>query len=256
LHVLRARSLAGLHSNHKASLEYDEALKLWPQDEQIQVEAHRNQGYCYIDTRQWAEAAAEFAKASELRPQDHYLWRFRAIAFLVAGDESTYRNCCSAMLDRFALADDQRTAANVLLVCVLTNDALPDMTKLLPLTHSTDRLGHWGAYVRGAALYRAGEYDEALACFERAADIYGFSAWDWCFLAMINHRLKRDEQAAACLANAANWIDEADRRIDNLNPHGEYDLTGRQPTWGIWYEPMIYRRLLRESEELLNKKPI
>src|SRR5215212_11922947 len=57
LHILRARSLAGLRWNAKAEVEYAKALKLRPDDRQTRLEAHRNRGYCCVSARQWAEVA-------------------------------------------------------------------------------------------------------------------------------------------------------------------------------------------------------
>ena len=86
LHVLRARAFAGLGWAKKAVPEYDAALKLSPQDPQIRLEMHRTHGVCCTVLRQWREAAAEFAKACELGPEQSNVWRFRAVAHVAAGD--------------------------------------------------------------------------------------------------------------------------------------------------------------------------
>src|SRR4029077_20532121 len=114
--------------------EYDAALKLNLRDPQVCLEAHRNRGYWCVGLRQWGEAAAEFAKASQLQPDDSYLWRFRALAHFAAGDADAYRQPCAAMLKRFEKTEVRQTAGNVLLACVLRDDTLPDMARLLPLT--------------------------------------------------------------------------------------------------------------------------
>jgi Flp pilus assembly protein TadD len=247
LHVLRARAFAGLHWAEKAVPEYDAALKLSPQDPQIRLEAHRNRGYCCIGRCQWGEAAAEFAKACELGPDDSYLWRFRAVAHVAAGDVAGYRQACTAMVERFEKTEDRDTAANVLLVCVLRGDTLPDMARLLPLTPVADPIWHWGTWVRGAALYRAGRYDESVRCFETAAKMYRLGAWDWCFLAMAHDRLGHAEEARRCLVEAARWIDEANR--EELD-----DPTSTRPGWGSWHERVVYPLLLREAQALLGAK--
>jgi serine/threonine protein kinase/Flp pilus assembly protein TadD len=247
LHVLRARAFAGLRWADKAAPEYDAALKLSPQDPQIRLEAHRNRGYCCTGLGQWGEAAAEFAKACELGPDDSYLWRFRAVAHVAAGDVAAYRQASTAMVERFEKTEDRDTAANVLLVCVLRDDTLPDMARLLPLTRVADPIWHWGTWVRGAALYRAGSYQESVRCFETAAKTYRPRAWDWCFLAMAHHRLGHAEEARRCLTEAARWIDEANReKLD--------DPTSTRPAWGGWYQAVVYPLLLREAEALLGAK--
>src|SRR5262249_8221737 len=138
LHVLRARAFFGLRWLQKARPEYDAALKLSPHDPQIRLEAHRNQGYYFAHLGHWTAAAAEFAQACELRPDDPYLWRFRTLAQFAAEDRDAYRQACLAIVDRFEQTQDAFAAVNVLLVCVLRDDALPDMTRLLPLTRVAD----------------------------------------------------------------------------------------------------------------------
>src|SRR5262249_60609291 len=99
---------------------------------------------------------------------DAHLRRFQAIAHIAAGDVAAYRQVCATMLERFAQTQNHDHAGNVLLVCVLRDDALPDMGRLLPLTPVP--YGHWGTWTRGAALYRAGKYVESVECFETAAN--------------------------------------------------------------------------------------
>jgi tetratricopeptide (TPR) repeat protein len=244
LHVLRARSFAGLRWHAKADVEYTAALKLWPHDPQIRLEAHRNRGYCCAHLGQWVEAAAAFDRASELQPDEVYLWFFRAVAHRAAGEGSAYRQTCVALAERFQKTEDPRTACHVVVTCVLSGDALPDMTRLLKLARVGAGWFHFGASAHGAALYRAGRYDEAVRYFEAEARTYRLRAWDWCFLAMAQHRLGHAGEARRCLAEAARWIDEAN--------HEELDdLTGTRPAWGIWCEHVMYPLVLREAEELI-----
>jgi tetratricopeptide (TPR) repeat protein len=152
------------------------------------------------------------------------------------------------MLERFAHTEDANAAANVLTACVLRDDAIPDMARLLSLTRLSNQRWHWGAGVHGAALYRARMYQECLESFEVAARIYRPRAWDWCFLAMAHHRLGHADEARRCLSEAARWIEEANR-------HEGDDPSGTQPVWGGWNELAVYPLLLREAQELLKKDP-
>jgi serine/threonine protein kinase/uncharacterized protein HemY len=247
LNVLRARAFAALRWSEKAGEEYDAALKLNPRDPQVRLEAHRNWGYRCTGLRQWREAAAEFAKASELQPDDSYLWRYRAVAHLAAGDAEAYRQTCTAMLERFEKTEDRVAAGNVLLACVLKQDALPSMTRLLPLTRVADRIWHWGSWSRGAALYRAGQFDQSVRCFEMEAKTFRRRAWEWCFLCMAHQHLGHTDLARHCLAEAARWIDEANR-------HEADALSGTQAVWGGWHDPVVSQLLLHEAEALLGEK--
>jgi tetratricopeptide (TPR) repeat protein len=244
LHVLRARSLAGLRRPRLAAEEYARALQLSPQDPQVRLETHYNLAGCSVDVGDWAVAASEFAQASELQPGDAPLWRYRAMAHLAAADLDAYRRTCAAMVERFEKTEDRTAACNVLYACVLREDALADRSRLLPLARVAADVWHFGTWTRGAALYRAARYEEAVQCFEAAAPVYRPRAWDWCFLAMAHHRLGHAAEARRCLAEAARWIDEANRPEED-------DLSGTRPTWGNWEERVIYPLLLREAEELV-----
>jgi tetratricopeptide (TPR) repeat protein len=150
------------------------------------------------------------------------------------------------MLERFEKTEDRQTAGNVLLACVLREDTLPAMDRLLPLTRVADRTWHWGTWVRGAALYRAGRYEESVRCFEMAANTFRPRAWEWCFLCMAHDRLGHADEARHCLAEAARWIDEANREeVD--------DLSGTRPAWRAWHEPVVDELLLREAESLVQR---
>jgi tetratricopeptide (TPR) repeat protein len=121
------------------------------------------------------------------------------------------------------------------------------MQRLVPLARVSDPNWHWGAGVRGAALYRAGKYDECAECFEKAARIYRPRAWDWCFLAMAQHRLGRADEARQSLTEAQRWIDAANRYTGD-------DPSGTQPVWGGWHEPAVCPLLVEEAEELLKER--
>jgi serine/threonine protein kinase/Flp pilus assembly protein TadD len=244
LHVLRARAFAALRRPEKAVTEYDAALQLNPRDPQIAIESHRNRGYFFLSDNQWREAASEFAKAYQLRPEDSFLWRFQSIAFLAAGDLDAYREACTTGLERFEKTENPETAGNVLLVCTLRDDALADMSRLLPLIRVADPLWHWGVWARGAAYYRTGRIEASVECFEAAAKMFHPNAWDLCFLAMAHHRLGHAEEARRCAAEAASWIAAANQREFD-------DPTGTEPAWGNWHERVTFPLLLRESEALL-----
>lgn len=64
---------------------------------------------------------------------------------------------------------------------------------------------------------------------------------------LAHHRLGQADEALRCLAEAARWIDEANRaELD--------DLTRTQPNWGEWHEPVVSQLPLREAVELLGVK--
>jgi serine/threonine protein kinase/predicted Zn-dependent protease len=242
--LLRARAFAGLRKSGQAVAAYEAALALRPADEQIRLETHRARAFDHVKHAAWARAADEYAKATELRPDDINLWRFRATAHFLARDDVAYRQACAATFERFGRTTDLATACRTVEACVLSADALPDPRALLPTSEVAERLWHYGPTVRGAALYRAGEYRRALECFERMPSLYRPRAWDWCFCAMAHHRLGNAAEARRCLGEAARWIEDADR-YEGDNP------TAAQPAWGDWLESPVSRRLLAEASDLV-----
>jgi hypothetical protein len=120
------------------------------------------------------------------------------------------------------------------------------MGRLLPLARVAAPEWHFGTWVVGAALYRGGQYDEALGAFENAAKAYRPRAWDWCFRAMAHARLGQAAEARCCVAEAARWIDAA-------KGQDEDDLGGTRPAWGSWDEPAVSPLLLREAEALVRE---
>ncbi len=253
LQVMRARAFAGLRKNFTADVEYAKALLLMPNDSQVLLEVHRSAGYSAVGRREWHVAASEFAQASELATDDATIWRFRALVQFVAGEQDAYRKTCDSMMERFGQTKDPRTAGEVLRACVQGGDSISDMSRLLPLTLVSDRMWHWGDWVRGAALYRAGKFEEAVQCFETAARTYVPRAWDWCFLAMAHHRLGHADDARRCLAEAQRWIEAANRRVEDTKLRGEDEMSRTQPAWIEWAEPALFPMLVQETRELLGK---
>ena len=98
----------------------------------------------------------------------------------------------------------------------------------------------------GAALYRAGRYDEAARCFDAAAKTHRARAAHCCFWAMAHARLGDSAEARRRLAEAASWFEEA------KNQEGD-DPSGTRPAWSDWYEPVVYPLLLREADAVINQ---
>jgi tetratricopeptide (TPR) repeat protein len=243
LRVLRARAFAGLRRHFTSEREYAAVLQIWPDDPQIQLEVHRCAGYAAIGRKDWPEVAAAFSRAADLAPHDADLHYFAAVATLHAGDLDGFRRGCAGMLDRFEHAADPAVAAQVVAACVLRQDALPDIRRLMPLARFAAPQ-YDSPSLLGAALYRSGQYADSIQCFQASTRTYRSRAWDWCFMAMAHYRLGRTGEAAHCLAQANRWIDEA-------NSPKTKDLSETTPEWGGWYDPITSGLLLRETEQLL-----
>jgi serine/threonine protein kinase len=256
MHVLRARAFAGLREHAQADAEYAQALKDSGEAPQVLLEAYRNRGYLHAAADRWSAAAVEFNRAAALQPDEYRLWFFQAVAHAAAGEEAAYRRTCDQMHARFDHSDGWEPLLFIVRACVLIDGATADGSKVpgpasrrvtelarLPTPH-----GSFALPIYGAALYRAGRYEDSVRCFESLRELYSLRAWDWCFLTMAHYRLGHFDEARRCLAEAANWIDQANR--DHLD-----DLVGSSPTWGGWPELAEYPLLLREAQALLKRMP-
>jgi serine/threonine protein kinase len=241
-HLLRARAFAGLRWHKHADTEYAHVLKQSPEDLGIRLEAHVNRGDAFVRTGEWHRAADEFGAATALKPGNARVGLSRAVTLLAAGDLDAYRQTCACLVARFANTHDAEAAEYVVTACVVAKDALPDMARLLPIAAVLVVKGHSGGNMRGAALTRAGRYDEAVRCLNAEARDFRPRAWHLCFLALAHHGLGQAEEARRCVDEAAAWI-------DNANHHELDNLTGTQPAWGAWHERVIFPYLLREAQQ-------
>src|SRR5262249_5156366 len=153
-------------------------------------------------------------------------------------------NTCRQILERFGSTIHPRIAGNVVLACVLQDEVLSNPSQLLSVARVAAPWWYFGTWIQGAAPYRGGQYDEAIHGSEDQADVFRQRAFEWCFLAMAHHRLGHAADAQRCRDQAARWIDEANCSARN-------DASGARPSWGDWQEPVLFRRLLREVDDLL-----
>ncbi|MBI2826215.1 MAG: protein kinase [Planctomycetia bacterium] len=247
-HLLRGRSFAGLRRFDEAEGEYATALQLAPDDVQTRLESHRVQGYLHLRRKQWDRAADRFASAKQLAPADTDLWRFEALAHLTGDNMADFRRLCREMLDRFEQTQDGAGAHDVVYACTLAPDTIQDPKRLLPLSRLGAGRYMGGKRLLGAAHYRAGDYEAAIADFEQTMKINRLLGMDWCFLAMAHQRLGHSADAAECLATARAWIEQADGR-ESDNP------LARDAAWGPWHDASDTRRVLGEAEALVIGKP-
>jgi tetratricopeptide (TPR) repeat protein len=239
--VLRARAFAGLRWADKAVNEYTEALDESPDDKQILLEVHRSRGFLHVSRGEWRQAAAEYARAGELQPDEPYFWWYQAVLYLATSDHDSYRRVCGAMLDHFGKTQDPRTAHTVVAACTLLPDSLADMGQLVPVGEIAARWYPGSSRMLAAAQCRAGSHREAVRNFKDAARHYRLRADDWLLLALAHDNLDEAEQARQCYDKAQQWIHQANRR--QLN-----DPAGTQPGWGDWHE-RIWVPLLRDEIE-------
>jgi tetratricopeptide (TPR) repeat protein len=114
----------------------------------------------------------------------------------------------------------------------------PDVGANVPLAQFEVLTAGTGAF--GAALYRAGKWEEAVSEFDQPGrGASGFRlAWQWLFRAMAHAQLGDPASARQYLDRARKWFDEASRQ---------------ESTRPTWVQRVEFQTVRREAEELLNK---
>jgi serine/threonine protein kinase/tetratricopeptide (TPR) repeat protein len=171
----------------------------------------------------------------------HY---WHALVRLGAGDRTGYRRACAAMLERFAQKDPPKVAQRwVAWTCVLSQDSGVKPGRVVELA---EQLATQNAKNRteqtklGAALYRAGRFEEAVRQLDKAEALPAnrTQAWEytWFFLAMAHQHLGHAE-------DARHWLEKAQKQMERTN---SADLP--------WNRRLTLQLLRREAEVLLGSK--
>lgn len=128
-------------------------------------------------------------------------------------DLENYRKVCAAMVEQLRQAPDQELTYTVLWTCVLDARSGADPAQTLEaaekLVAANPKCPPRFLVLRGAALYRAGRFDDALQRLNEALLAQPEPpAPAWLFLAMTHHRLNHADDARFFLDKATKWIDE------------------------------------------------
>ena len=124
------------------------------------------------------------------------------------------------MLERFNTADDLLAVNRLAYACSYAPDAVTDLPALIQVCERSVPALAGGERVVGAALYRAGRYEQALERFQQSHKVFQPRAWDWLFLAMIHSRLGHTSEASRSLQQADQWIIEADKAPSGTDREG------------------------------------
>jgi WD40 repeat protein/serine/threonine protein kinase/Flp pilus assembly protein TadD len=180
-------------------------------------------------------AAADFARAIHGLPEALRFRYHHVLSLLAIGDEGGLHRACADLLDRFGSSTDVLSANDVAWYCLLAPDAVADReapVRLAELAVNGASDAQKAMYLNtlGAALYRAGRFQEAINRLEEGIRLRGGQALaqDWTFLALAHHRLGHD-------AEAHSWLE----RIRNYRPS--------ERAQDFWNEVEI--RLLRSEAE-------
>jgi tetratricopeptide (TPR) repeat protein len=198
----------------------------------------------YVEQQKWREAADDFTRTFELDPQHPTAGTYAALLRLQSGDTAGYRKHCQVLLEHALKTRNPRQANNLVWVCTLAPGAVDDPKLLVERMEKAVKSDHTSWYYAGtlgAALYRAGRFDEAVRRIEGANKLQGKGGvpQDWLFLAMAHHRLRHAEQAR-------KWLDQAVRAIKQADPK-------KPPTGARWSERIEIQLLRREAQTLIHR---
>ncbi|HEY8506634.1 MAG TPA: tetratricopeptide repeat protein, partial [Gemmataceae bacterium] len=246
----RARLYADSGNWDNAEADLNRALALYPE----YAPAWLERAELYTRLGLWDRAGDDLAEAFRRHePPLPARWFWHALLRLEAGDRAGYRRAWERMRDRFAGTARPDFAAALVRTGALDPDpdgaAVRELAELAgALAEAHPRAGRY-RYVRGLALYRAGEYAEAAAQLRLARAVEpGWAAREIAapVLALAEFRRGRVAEARRALDDAARAIDGWTRALAaapaGFAPIGPAD----------WVE---CRRHFREAKRLLDGAP-
>jgi tetratricopeptide (TPR) repeat protein len=235
-----------------AAAAFSEAIKLQPENCWYWV----RRGQAYAGLGQWEKASADFTKGTECKQPGAAAWYSKAMLCLHDGNLDGYRKVCADMLQRFGKADEP-DAGYAAWTSALTTNAGADPAHLVLLAEKAVAKSpkeHWDVNLLGAALYRAGRFDEAVKRLTEAtalnADPYRTNMlYTWFFLAMAHHRLGHADEARRWLEKAAHATEEALKPPAGTSDKSSMNAPGTIPP--NWNRKLTLQLLRREAEELI-----
>src|SRR5262249_31529766 len=245
-----AWGLAYLHPAQRPGFRKMRSLSIIANDESVRL--HR--GLAYAELGQWEQAAADLGRAGKLKPASPAVWYQYALLRLHQGDRDGYRSACAHLLDHFGHAKQLDTTEIVAWTCVLSPNAVGDPAQIVHLAEKAlaSEPKH-SSYLNtlGAALYRAGQYAEAVqrlteseALFEKTQKPSHTVVYTWLFRAMAHQRLGQTAQAQQWLAKAVQGIEQATPQML------------KAPGANTWNRRLTLQLLRCEAEATLKKPAV
>jgi tetratricopeptide (TPR) repeat protein len=207
-------------------------------------------GDAFAKLGRWSDAVFDYDKAIVAVPADSSLWYKRSIFRLHAGDLEGYRGDCSAMLKRFGSRSSPYEANSLAWYCALLPKIVEDPMQVVTLAEKAVASEPNTSFLNtlGAALYRAGRFEEAVKNLEKAISIEGNggTAFDSLFLAMARYEQGQKKEAEGWLQRATDWIKLAEAgKADDPSRTGPLDADER----------LQLDLLRREAATLLGHEP-
>ena len=196
---------------------------------------------------QWDLVASVFTKVVEEKytddnPEGLAYFGIQLLSLVESGDLPGYRSAAGKLLSQYSKTSDPNSLNNAAWYCTYAPDAVADLA--VPVQMAEKALAGYPPQLKrlalntlGAALYRAGRIDEAIARLDESVKASGGVGvpQDWAFLAMAHHKKGND--------------DEARRWLEKLRSHKPDEKAGFST------DVVECRIFLREAEALLRETP-
>ena len=196
--MARGRALMQREQWDDAEAAFDEVVRARPYNASSWM---ARSGF-HISRRQLGRAAVDFAGAIQALSEDSQFRYSQILLLLDQGDRAGLRQACSDLLDRYGTVTDPYSANSVAWTCALVPDAVADRDAPVRLAEAA--LAAFPPAQKsivmntlGAALYRAGRFEESIHLLEEGVRKRGGESLpqDWSFLALAYHRLGRRPEA-------------------------------------------------------------
>ena len=217
--MARGRVLMQREQWDEAEAAFDEVVRARPYNASSWIGRSR----FHIARRQLERAAADFAGAIQTQPENLRFRYFQVLLLLNQGDRAGLRQACSDLLARYGTVTNPFTANTVAWTCSLGPDLVAD--RETPVRLAEAALAAFPTAQKpivmntlGAALYRAGRFEESIHWLEEGIRKRGDESLpqDWAFLAMAHHQLGHR-------AEALRWLDRFRTYRANENPNAFWD---------------------------------
>jgi WD40 repeat protein/tetratricopeptide (TPR) repeat protein/tRNA A-37 threonylcarbamoyl transferase component Bud32 len=208
----------------------------------------RASGLVHAQHGRFKEAADEFARVIELRPDDHEVWHWQAVTLVQMGELEAYRALRETAVQRFKDTTDPNTAERIakdFLILPGAGRELETAAKMAQ-TAANAPTNHpdvaWFRFAKGLADYRQGQFSAAVdglhgVLSDPAHDLTR-DAEAFLLLAMAEGQLQHTQDAQAALGNGLTIINT---RLPKLQ-------TG--DLGGAWVDWIIAHALLNEVTSL------
>jgi WD40 repeat protein len=182
-------------------------------------------GVSHAQRGHFAEAAAEFAQALELHPDDHWIWLYRAAALIQSGQLDAYRELRHKGVERFGGTTNPTAAEQIAKAWLILPGSGPDLeiaakmaTTAVSVPTNHEAIS-WFRFAKGLAEYRQGHYDDAVEWMQKVLVDAGQQterdAEASLVLAMSQHQLKQADEARTTLAKAIEIMDTKMRKLED-----------------------------------------